>query len=71
VTRVIQVGIPGSTEQYIHRVGRTGRAGKDGRADLLLLPLERNFVRYQLSDVPTKELSMTIAERDHRTRREV
>ncbi|KAI0287117.1 P-loop containing nucleoside triphosphate hydrolase protein [Russula brevipes] len=57
VTRVIQVGIPGSAEQYIHRVGRTGRAGKDGRADLLLLPLERNFVRYQLSDVPTKELS--------------
>jgi ATP-dependent RNA helicase MSS116 len=57
VTRVIQVGSPASTEQYIHRVGRTGRAGKDGRADLLLLPLERNFVRYQLSDVPIKEFS--------------
>ena len=55
VTRVIQVGSPGSTEQYIHRVGRTGRAGKDGRADLLLLPLEQNFVRYQLSDVPIKQ----------------
>jgi ATP-dependent RNA helicase MSS116 len=57
VTRVIQVGSPGSTEQYVHRVGRTGRAGKSGRADLLLLPFEQNFVRYQLSDVPTKELS--------------
>lgn len=57
VTRVIQVGSPVSTEQYIHRVGRTGRAGKGGRADLLLLPLEQNFVRYQLSDVPIKELS--------------
>jgi ATP-dependent RNA helicase MSS116 len=57
VTRVIQVGSPRSTEQYVHRVGRTGRAGKGGRADLLLLPLERNFVRYQLSDVPLKELS--------------
>jgi len=57
VTRVVQVGSPASTEQYIHRVGRTGRAGKDGRADLLLLPLERNFVRYQLSDVPIKEFS--------------
>ncbi len=36
---------------------RTGRAGKDGRADLLLLPFEQNFVRYQLSDVPIKEYS--------------
>lgn len=57
VTRVIQVGSPLSTEQYVHRVGRTGRAGKGGRADLLLLPFERNFVRYQLSDIPIKELS--------------
>lgn len=57
VTRVIQVGIPGSTEQYVHRIGRTGRAGKGGRADLLLLPVEQKFVRYQLSDVPIKELS--------------
>jgi len=57
VTRVIQVGSPASTEQYVHRVGRTGRAGKGGRVDLLLLPLEQKFVRYQLSDVPIKELS--------------
>lgn len=57
VTRVIQVGSPKSTEQYVHRVGRTGRAGKGGRVDLLLAPFERNFVRYQLSDVPIKEFS--------------
>ncbi|KAN0129725.1 P-loop containing nucleoside triphosphate hydrolase protein [Lactarius tabidus] len=57
VTRVIQVGIPASSEQYVHRVGRTGRAGKSGRADLLLLPLEQTFVRYQLADVPIKEYS--------------
>ena len=57
VTRVIQVGCPGSTEQYVHRVGRTGRAGKSGRADLLLLPFEHTFVRYQLADVPIKEYS--------------
>ena len=57
VTRVIQVGSPASTEQYVHRVGRTGRAGKSGRADLLLLPLEQNFVRHQLADVPIKDHS--------------
>jgi len=57
VTRIIQVGSPSSTEQYVHRVGRTGRAGKGGRADLLLLPFEQNFVRYQLSDIPIKQFS--------------
>jgi ATP-dependent RNA helicase MSS116 len=57
VSRVIQVGSPVSTEQYVHRVGRTGRAGKGGRVDLLLLPFEQNFIRYQLSDMPIKELS--------------
>ncbi|KAF8271801.1 P-loop containing nucleoside triphosphate hydrolase protein [Lactarius quietus] len=55
VTRVIQVGCPASTEQYVHRVGRTGRAGKSGRADILLLPLEQTFVRHQLTGVPIKE----------------
>ncbi|KAI0263054.1 P-loop containing nucleoside triphosphate hydrolase protein [Gloeopeniophorella convolvens] len=56
VTRVIQVGSPTSTAQYIHRVGRTGRAGKGGRADLILLPFEKNFVKYQLPEVPIKEV---------------
>ena len=31
VTLVLQLGSPSSTEQYIHRLGRTGRAGKRGR----------------------------------------
>ncbi|KAG6840055.1 hypothetical protein C0991_009319 [Blastosporella zonata] len=57
VSRVIQVGIPSSTEQYIHRVGRTGRAGTDGRGDLVLLPWEKGFVKTSLSNVPLKPLS--------------
>ena len=32
VTHVIQVGLPPSEEQYIHRIGRTARAGKTGEA---------------------------------------
>ena len=32
VTHVIQVGLPPSQEQYIHRIGRTARAGKTGEA---------------------------------------
>lgn len=60
VTRVIQVGIPGSPEQYVHRVGRTGR-GLDtaGRADLVLLPWEVGFVTWQLTDIPLKPLTIT------------
>ncbi|CAJ0765984.1 24419_t:CDS:2, partial [Entrophospora sp. SA101] len=30
VTLVLQIGAPSSREQYIHRLGRTGRAGKEG-----------------------------------------
>ncbi|KAJ7868608.1 P-loop containing nucleoside triphosphate hydrolase protein [Mycena olivaceomarginata] len=58
VTRVIQVGIPGGREQYIHRVGRTGRAGGAGRGDLVLLPWEIGFVTWQLTDVPLRPLAV-------------
>lgn len=59
VSRVVQVGIPGSTEQYIHRVGRTGRAGMQGRGDLVLLPWECGFVTWQLTEVPLKPLTIS------------
>ncbi|GBE87445.1 P-loop containing nucleoside triphosphate hydrolase protein [Sparassis latifolia] len=58
VTRIIQIGIPGGTDQYIHRVGRTGRAGStSGRADLVLLPWEVGFVSWLLTDIPLKPLT--------------
>ncbi|KAG6918206.1 hypothetical protein DXG01_015995 [Tephrocybe rancida] len=57
VSRVIQVGTPGTTDQYIHRVGRTGRAGTEGRGDLVLLPWEKGFLRTSLSSVPLKSMS--------------
>jgi len=58
VTRVIQVGVPSSGEQYIHRVGRTGRGGKTGgRGDLVLLPIEAGFVQ-ELNKVPIKSVSV-------------
>ena len=58
VTRVIQVGIPGTAEQYIHRVGRTGRAGKEGgRGDLVLMPWEAGFIQ-SLKGIPIKPNEM-------------
>ncbi|KAJ4400335.1 hypothetical protein N0V91_008794 [Didymella pomorum] len=40
---VVQVGLPSSTEQYVHRVGRTARAGKDGRTVIILSEQESFF----------------------------
>ncbi|KLO05881.1 DEAD-domain-containing protein [Schizopora paradoxa] len=58
VTRVIQIGIPASFEQYIHRVGRTGRTGGFvGRGDLVLLPWEVGFPTYNLAQVPLKPVT--------------
>ncbi|KAH9620795.1 hypothetical protein KSS87_012564 [Heliosperma pusillum] len=44
VSLVIQVGIPSDRLQYIHRIGRTGREGKDGEGILVLAPWEEHFL---------------------------
>ena len=41
----LQVGIPSDKDQYVHRVGRTARAGKVGQAVLLLQDFESYFLR--------------------------
>lgn len=41
---VYQVGIPVDREQYIHRLGRTGREGKEGEGILFLAPWEQYFL---------------------------
>lgn len=45
VSLVVQFGAPATRELYIHRVGRTARAGKEGRAILLLGEKEQEFLR--------------------------
>ncbi|XP_021604599.1 probable DEAD-box ATP-dependent RNA helicase 48 isoform X3 [Manihot esculenta] len=55
VTLVIQLGIPADREQYIHRLGRTGREGKDGEGILLLAPWEEYFLN-ELEDLPLDKL---------------
>ncbi len=48
VTHVVQVGAPQNRETYIHRLGRTGRAGKDGAGILLLPDHEHDFISEEL-----------------------
>ncbi|KAJ8766196.1 hypothetical protein K2173_021713 [Erythroxylum novogranatense] len=57
VTLVIQVGIPSTREQYIHRLGRTGREGKDGEGILLLAPWEGYFLD-ELKDLPLEKVPL-------------
>jgi ATP-dependent RNA helicase MSS116 len=51
VTAVIQVGAPTDRSQYIHRLGRTARAGKQGDGVLLLAPFDAHVLN-ELSDLP-------------------
>jgi len=44
VTDVLQFGLPESKDQYIHRLGRTGRAGKTGQGLIVLSPFESKFL---------------------------
>mmetsp|Transcript_52589 Transcript_52589/g.170917 ORF Transcript_52589/g.170917 Transcript_52589/m.170917 type:complete len:581 (-) Transcript_52589:19-1761(-) len=47
---VVNVDPPRSAEDYVHRIGRTGRAGKQGLAISLLTPQDGEAARY-ISDV--------------------
>ncbi|GIL57216.1 hypothetical protein Vafri_12427 [Volvox africanus] len=56
VTLVLQFGAPSNREQYIHRAGRTGRAGQTGRCVLLIGDHEAAFLGH-LTDLDIKPLS--------------
>jgi len=45
VDLIVQYTCPTSTVDYIHRVGRTARAGGEGRALLFLMPAETGYVQ--------------------------
>ncbi|PIA92103.1 ATP-dependent RNA helicase MSS116, mitochondrial [Cercospora beticola] len=45
VSHVVQVGLPSNGDQYVHRVGRTARAGNEGRAIILLTQRESFFLK--------------------------
>ncbi|KAI1470746.1 DEAD-domain-containing protein [Daldinia caldariorum] len=54
VSHVFQLGLPPDRDQYIHRVGRTGRAGKNGEGWLILSEDEIKEARYRLPGLPIK-----------------
>ena len=55
VSLVINVDLPPENESYVHRIGRTGRAGNEGAAVTFMTPSERSrmaeleeYLRYKL-----------------------
>jgi ATP-dependent RNA helicase DeaD len=45
ISHVVNYDLPFDSESYVHRIGRTGRAGRDGQAILFLHPRDRHLLR--------------------------
>lgn len=62
VTLVINYDVPMEKEGYVHRTGRTGRAGNKGKAITFATPYEGKFLKaiekYIGFDIPTMEAPM-------------
>ncbi len=65
VSSVVQVGLPASSDAYVHRVGRTARAGKNGRAVILLTQGESFFIanpQFQITPHPASNKILRITQ---------
>jgi ATP-dependent RNA helicase DeaD len=60
VSHVFNYHIPFDSESYVHRIGRTGRAGKKGEAITLVTPDELKTIKRIEKDVGTKLISKVI-----------
>ncbi|MBE0589940.1 MAG: DEAD/DEAH box helicase, partial [Hydrogenophaga sp.] len=45
ITHAVNYDLPMQAEDYVHRIGRTGRAGRDGQAITLAVTAERHKIR--------------------------
>ncbi len=45
ISHVVNYDVPSSTDVYVHRIGRTGRAGREGVAITLVEPREHRLLR--------------------------
>jgi len=60
ISHVVNYDIPYDTEAYVHRIGRTGRAGREGKAILFVAPRERRMLNAieQATRQPIKPMSL-------------
>ncbi|MCP4387539.1 MAG: DEAD/DEAH box helicase [Gammaproteobacteria bacterium] len=57
ISHVINYDIPHDTEAYVHRIGRTGRAGRQGDAILFVAPRERRMLK-AIESATRKEIEL-------------
>jgi ATP-dependent RNA helicase DeaD len=60
IEHVINYDVPHDVEAYVHRIGRTGRAGRSGVATLFVPPRERGMMRSieRYTGTPIKPMKM-------------
>lgn len=58
ISHVINYDLPRDSEAYVHRIGRTGRAGRDGKAILFVHPRERRLLE-RLEYATRKKIEQT------------
>ncbi|KAJ0118785.1 tp-dependent rna helicase [Diaporthe amygdali] len=63
ISNVFQVGLPMDRESYIHRLGRTARAGADGHGTLVLTSHEAFFPRSVLKGLKLDETPADLSAR--------
>lgn len=65
ISHVVNYDIPYDTEAYVHRIGRTGRAGRQGDAILFVAPREKRMLhaiekatrkKIEIMELPSTEL---------------
>ncbi|MBP0047961.1 DEAD/DEAH box helicase [Marinobacterium sp. AK62] len=63
ISHVVNYDIPYDTESYIHRIGRTGRAGREGDAILFVTPREQRLLKQieRTTRQPLEKLQMPTA----------
>src|SRR6185503_14558680 len=64
VSHVVNYDIPHDTESYVHRIGRTGRAGRSGDAILFMPPREKYLLRSieKATRQPVEQMHLPTAE---------
>lgn len=65
ISHVVNYDVPHDTESYVHRIGRTGRAGREGDAILFVAPREKRMLhaiekatrqKIDMMELPTTEV---------------
>ncbi len=73
VSHVFNFDVPSHSEDYVHRIGRTGRAGRDGKAVMICAPADdKNFAAIEKlidKEIPRAEIDVPKPERKQRERK--